>query len=114
MDEAERCHRIVYIAYGRIIARGTAGEVIASSGLTTWLVSGRGLQELAKALRGRPGVDQATPFGTTLHVTGSDAAALERAIAPYRAVPGTSWTRGETSLEDVFIRLMAEARDQYG
>ena len=28
MDEAERCHRIVYIAYGKVVARGTVPEVI--------------------------------------------------------------------------------------
>ena len=33
MDEAERCHRIIYIAYGRVVARGTVPEVIANSGL---------------------------------------------------------------------------------
>ena len=33
MDEAERCHRIVYIAYGAIVARGTAEEIIEQSGL---------------------------------------------------------------------------------
>ena len=31
MDEAERCHEIAYIAYGELLARGTAGEVIAAS-----------------------------------------------------------------------------------
>ena len=41
MDEAERCHRIVYIAYGRIVARGTVAEVIARSGLSTIIVSRR-------------------------------------------------------------------------
>ena len=29
MDEAERCHEIAYIAYGKLMARGTADEVIA-------------------------------------------------------------------------------------
>ncbi|MCC6209472.1 MAG: ABC transporter ATP-binding protein [Burkholderiales bacterium] len=29
MDEAERCHQLGYIAYGRLLALGTAGELIA-------------------------------------------------------------------------------------
>jgi ABC-2 type transport system ATP-binding protein len=33
MDEAERCHELVYIAYGTVLARGTAPEVIAQAGL---------------------------------------------------------------------------------
>ena len=32
MDEAERCHEIAYISYGRLIARGTAASVVAGSG----------------------------------------------------------------------------------
>jgi ABC-2 type transport system ATP-binding protein len=33
MDEAARCHELVYIAYGTVLARGTAGEVIRQAGL---------------------------------------------------------------------------------
>ena len=31
------------------------------------------------------------PFGTSLHVSGRDAAALEAAIAPYRDDPALIW-----------------------
>ena len=53
------------------------------------------------------------PFGSALHVSGTDAAALEAAIAPDRGTAGLAWTRGEPSLEDVFIHLMARARDNF-
>ena len=33
MDEAERCHKICYLAYGKLLARGTVDEVIEQSGL---------------------------------------------------------------------------------
>ena len=42
MDEAERCHEIVYIAYGRLLTHGPIRQVIAEAGLTTWAVSGKG------------------------------------------------------------------------
>lgn len=32
MDEAERCHALVYIAYGSILAQGTADSIVASAG----------------------------------------------------------------------------------
>ena len=32
MDEAERCHEIAYIAYGELMARGTAEEIVKQSG----------------------------------------------------------------------------------
>jgi ABC-2 type transport system ATP-binding protein len=115
MDEAERCHRICYIAYGRVMARGTVPEVVAASGLATWTVSADGgLGRLAAELGGLPGVAQVAPFGTALHVIGTDPAALEAAIAPWRNRPGYNWSRTEPSLEDVFIHLMARAEDNFG
>ena len=113
MDEAERCHRIAYIAYGKLLARGTVEEVVRGSGLVTWSVTGAHLNGLAARLTGRPGVDMVAPFGTTLHVSGSDGARLEESLAPFRADPGLQWTKGEASLEDVFIQLMGRAPDNF-
>jgi ABC-2 type transport system ATP-binding protein len=53
------------------------------------------------------------PFGTSLHVSGRDEAALEAAIARYRDRPGLTWTRSKPSLEDVFIDLMSKAKDNF-
>lgn len=35
MDEAERCHKLAYIAYGKLLAQGTSKEVIESQDLAT-------------------------------------------------------------------------------
>ena len=70
MDEAERCHEIAYIAFGELLARGTAKEVVAQSGLNTWIVSGADLHRLAAELQVRDGIDMVAPFGTELHVSG--------------------------------------------
>src|SRR5471032_3497458 len=40
MDEAERCHRLAYIAYGRLLASGTAAEMIAAQTLAAYTVTG--------------------------------------------------------------------------
>ncbi|MDQ3624960.1 MAG: ABC transporter ATP-binding protein [Verrucomicrobiota bacterium] len=112
MDEAERCHRLAYLSYGRLLARGTVAEVVAQARLTTWSVSGPELLELAAQLRARPGVRQATAFGTTLHVSGDDAGALEEAIAPFRAQQ-YEWRRIHSGLEDVFIHLMSGSKDNF-
>jgi len=111
MDEAERCHRLVYIAYGRLLATGTPDEVLRARPLAAWTVAGPNLAALAERLRGVAGVAQVTAFGNTLHVTGEDAAQLEAAIAPLRSDPALRWSRAEAGLEDVFIDLMRNAEE---
>jgi ABC-2 type transport system ATP-binding protein len=113
MDEAERCHELAYIAWGKLLVTGTAAEVIAHSRLVTWTVTGEGLAQLAQDLRGKPGVAMVAAFGTALHVSGTDAHALEQTVASLRARPGLAWRRSEPGLEDVFIRMMDEAPPRY-
>jgi len=110
MDEAERCHRLAYIAKGRLLAQGTVGEVIGQARLTTWEVEGPDLLQLAGELRRCPGVEQAVIFGNRLRVSGGDAAALERAITPFRT-ERYQWRKVEPGLEDVFIHLMEQSRE---
>ena len=116
MDEAERCHEIAYIAYGDLLVHGSVEHVVASAHLTTYVVSaeyGEGLSQLSHELTGKPGVDMVAPFGTSLHVSGRDAEALETAIAPYRTNRNLDWQPSQPSLEDVFIDLMSKARDNF-
>jgi ABC-2 type transport system ATP-binding protein len=114
MDEAERCHRISYISYGKMLATGTVEEVVKNSQLTTFVIHGPRLDQVAAALTGKEGVDQVAPFGTTLHVVGSDAKKLEGALKDIRKMDGIKVERGDTSLEDVFIQFMAGSKDNMG
>jgi ABC-2 type transport system ATP-binding protein len=109
MDEAERCHKLAYIVNGKLIAQGTAAEIIASERLTTLQVSGPDLATLADRLRQEPAVEQIAAFGAGLHVTSRDGAALEETLR--RVCAGTDWQvrPAETGLEDVFIKLMKSA-----
>ena len=113
MDEAERCHEIAYIAYGEVLAKGTAEEVIAQAGLATFTVTGPDLIELAEALKRLPGVDMVAPFGTALHVSGRDRARLEGATRSLREAGPHLWREDEPTLEDVFIDLMSRSRDNF-
>ena len=112
MDEAERCHRLAYLAYGRLLVSGTAQQVIAHAQLTTWSVSGPDLFQLASELKRESAIAMVVPFGNTLHVSGTDADALAAALAPYQSRSALTWAPAQPGLEDVFIRLMdgAEAR----
>ena len=111
MDEAERCHSIHYIAYGKLLASGTVPEVIARAGLTTFLIEGERLNVLADELTGLPGVDQVAAFGTSLHVVGRDRDALEATLTDVGTRQGLRVREGRTSLEDVFIQFMAGSKD---
>ncbi len=117
MDEAERCHQIAYIAYGQLLAEGTVAEVVAGAGLVTYTASAQtpraSVVELARRLRGLPGIDLLAPFGAALHVGGGDAALLEQTLAAVRADAAFSWRRDQPSLEDVFIHLMGRSRDNF-
>ena len=112
MDEASRCHRLAYIAYGNLLVSGTVAEVVKASGLTTWEVTGENLPALAGKLRGRPGVEQVVAFGATLHISGRDAEKLRAAVAPFMNGP-QRWTKIDSGLEDVFISLMETAKDNF-
>jgi ABC-2 type transport system ATP-binding protein len=112
MDEAERCHEIAYISYGKLIARGTADEVVSAAHLITFHGEGPDPDALARELSGKPGVETVAAFGASVHVSGTDRRALEAAIAPWRKPPWR-WSQAEPTLEDVFIRLMGQAEDNF-
>ncbi|HXQ81703.1 MAG TPA: ABC transporter ATP-binding protein [Opitutaceae bacterium] len=112
MDEAERCHRVACLAYGTMLVRGTVAEIVGSAKLSTWSATGPEIGQLAEAIRGRAGVEQVVPFGNTLHVSGRDTAALEATIAGLRG-PGREWAQIRPGLEDVFIGLMDQAKDNF-
>jgi len=114
MDEAERCHAIAYIAYGRLLTQGSVEDVVADSGLLTWTVTGPDVGALAERLAAVPGIDMVAPFGTSLHVAGRDPERLMAAIRPFRADPALSWTPDQATLEDVFIDLMGRAGEAAG
>ena len=110
MDEAERCHEIAYIAYGELMARGSAEDVIKQSSLSSFIATGPGADRLAPRLRDAPGITAAAAFGATLHVSSPDRDALLAAIAPLRTNT-IVWTEAQPTLEDVFIHLMGKAHD---
>lgn len=111
MDEAERCHRIHYISYGKLLASGSVPEVIRDAALTTFVMEGGNITQAAHLLQGMDGVDQVAPFGLSLHVVGHDGAALKAAVSKVAADTGVAYREGSTSLEDVFIQFMGKSTD---
>ncbi|HET8715292.1 MAG TPA: ABC transporter ATP-binding protein, partial [Holophagaceae bacterium] len=50
MDEAERCHALAYIAYGKLLAHGTMREVIEQADLATWEIEGPAVMAVTEEL----------------------------------------------------------------
>ena len=107
MDEAERCHELAWIAYGELMAAGTASAIIQSQGLTTWAIRGPCLSEVEHRISQDPCVGQTTIHSNTLYITSQQSGKLEHLL---------QWLSGQyqiertaTSLEDCFTHLMQKA-----
>lgn len=112
MDEAERCHKLAYIAYGKLLASGTAAQIISSQHLYTVNVAGSDLGELARLLEKQAAIEQTVMFGSSLHVSGKNENTLmevtKRLAGPARKVENIA-----TGLEDVFIYMMRHTQDNF-
>ena len=113
MDEAERCHELVYLAYGQVLARGTQASIVAAAQLAVWRIEGEGAAALIAPLEGAPGVQSVAAFGNAVHVAGTDATLLAQAVAPWQARPGLRVQSVAPTLEDVFIHLIHGAQDNF-
>jgi ABC-2 type transport system ATP-binding protein len=121
MDEAERCHRIAYIAYGRLLVAGTAAEALAQAGLRTWDISGATaaqLTDIGARLARQPGW-LVVPFGTRLHATYADRSDrgdrsdLARWFATQPDAGAYTVSEIAPGLEDLFISLMRKTKDNF-
>jgi ABC-2 type transport system ATP-binding protein len=111
MDEAERCHRISYISYGRMLAAGTVEDVVRDSGLSTFVLRAHPDAAMIAEITKLSGVAQVAPFGATLHVVGPDRALLQASLSAWAAAHGLVCEPGLTSLEDVFIHFMSKSSE---
>ena len=111
MDEAERCHRLAYLAYGSLLVAGTAEEVVSSSGLKTWALAGKNVHLLTPELKLMPGVEQVVPFGNILHISGHDEEQLGASLASLKNGK-YSLQKVDANLEEVFISLMQQREVQ--
>jgi len=108
MDEAERCDYVAYLANGELVTQGTAQNIVEKSGLITFRAVGDGVRMLSARLEGRPGVEHIAYFGSALHVSGTDRALIESAVAQ-AAAAGIEWQEVPPTLEDAFIALTHKA-----
>jgi ABC-2 type transport system ATP-binding protein len=113
MDEAIQCDFITYIAYGKKLIDGPAAQIPTQVGLVTYYVEGPELVKLEDRVLGQPGVAQVARFGASLHVSGTDEAALDATARKFAAEGTHRWRKEQAGLEEAFIYLMAGARDNF-
>jgi len=51
MDEAERCHQLAYLSFGKLLINGETNAIIDSLGLCAWTVDGSNIMRLKQALQ---------------------------------------------------------------
>jgi ABC-2 type transport system ATP-binding protein len=110
MDEAQRCHELIYIAYGKILTRGSESAIIAASDLKVCAIQGQLSAELVQQLKQSPGILSVAAFGSAVHMAAQEEAWLDQAAAKVLAPAGFQATRVDVNLEDVFINLIAKAQ----
>jgi ABC-2 type transport system ATP-binding protein len=111
MDEAERCHRLGYIAYGHLLVSGTPDELLQQSGLASRSAVGIDDPAVVSALEHDSAVSTVTMLGDTLRAAGPDAAALDAALAKH--AKDAHWQAVPPTLEEVFIHRSRQAADNY-
>ena len=113
LDEAERCRRIAFMDDGRIIASETpAGAKERVAGRIFEAVCDP-VQEARAIARNAAGVVSVHAFGDKIHAelaAGADEQAFRAALE--KAVRVSAFRAVRPTLEDVFIRLLAEKRGE--
>jgi ABC-2 type transport system ATP-binding protein len=97
MDEAGECDRLVVMADGRVVAGGTAGQIIGDARVSVVETASWAAAFAALEAAGLP----ATLVGQTLRVPGADPADVRRALGPVEA----RVTVAPATLEERFFEL---------
>jgi len=108
MDEAERCHQIGYLSFGRLMIHGAVDDVLHAAGIAAWRITGEGVESMAPRIRNLPGIETATMFGAELRVIGPDAGRIEESLEELRRDGHVRIERVAPTLEDVFVHTMNE------
>jgi ABC-2 type transport system ATP-binding protein len=108
MDEAEYCNRIALINSGKLVAIGSPSE-LKRSAIRGEILIGDNTGAMLEALEAAPGVRDAAPFGSSLHIVVDDAARDLPSIQALLRERNLVWSRIEPikpTLEDVFVQLV--------
>ncbi len=111
LDEAERCHRLALIHQGRLLARGTPGEIKSGMKGELWELRCEPRMKARERLAGLPGVKTVGIFGDRVHLLLEEGGEIQGNLEILKAaeVECRSWKRIRPSLEDVFISTIEKS-----
>lgn len=114
LDEAERCDRIGLMHKGSLIRLDTPGAIKAELRGRMVQVTGGALGAIHEALRQRWPASSLVRYGDRLHFCSSRPDDIPNATAwlAQHGLPGVQFTPVEPSLEDVFVALMSETKQE--
>jgi ABC-2 type transport system ATP-binding protein len=114
MDEAERCDRIGLINGGTLIRLGTPDTIRSELNGRLFQVTGGPLSAIHQTLRKRWPAASLVRYGDRLHFCTSQPDDKPNAIAWLRqnGLPDIQFTPTKPSLEDVFVALMSETKQE--
>ncbi len=114
MDEAARCHRVLLVHEGRVLAEGAPSALVRDLPHPTFEVDmgahpgDEARERVHRIFAAHPGVLAASPAGASLRVVARADAASELRDAVARE--GLALTSARPGFEDVFLARIAEAR----
>jgi len=107
MDEAERCHALVILDEGRVVASGPPAELSRDIGVQVVLVRSPQPRRVGRTLRQQPWVRSVAQIGNELRVlTLPDQREVEQAVRQAIGAAGLELDSCHTTganLEDVFV-----------
>jgi ABC-2 type transport system ATP-binding protein len=113
MDEAERCHGLVILDAGRVVASGTPRELMEGVKSAVIEIETGDTQVAQRRLDGQPGIESVTQLGSRLRVMVAPSVADPQALVERllgNAGKDTVVRTARPTLEDVFVAATAPAR----
>ena len=107
MDEAQRCNKLAYISYSKLLIEGDEAHILNHIGLHTYLIAGN-VMRVSQKLKSVQGID-VVAFGTSLHVSSTDLKHLKRVLKPFMQDDDVTIKSIPSSIEDAFIHMVGDS-----